>query len=129
MKSEEELAAKLGMYEQHIRQIQQQFQAVEESIVELNSLDFGLDEIKNSVGKEILAPIGRGIFVKAELKSDDLTVNVGDKNFVGKSILETKKIIKEQMKRLNETREELEKRMDEIQEEAKDLIIQSQGEN
>src|SRR3989344_1064205 len=126
MKSEEELAAKLGMYEQHIRQIQQQFQAVEESIVELNSLDFGLDEIKNSVGKEILAPIGRGIFVKAELKSDDLTVNVGDKNFVGKSILETKKIIKEQMKRLNETREELEKRMDEIQEEAKDLIIQSQ---
>ena len=129
MKSEEELAAKLGMYEQHIRQIQQQFQAVEESIVELNSLDFGLDEIKNSVGKEILAPIGRGIFVKAELKSDDLTVNVGDKNFVGKSIPDTKKIIKEQMKRLNETREELEKRVDEIREEAKDLIIQSQAED
>ena len=116
------------MFEQQMRQLQQQFQAVEESLNELVSLDAGLDEMKGSIGKGVLAQVGRGIFVEAEIKSEDLTVNVGDKNFVKKSIPETKKILQEQIGKLNSIREELESKMDEVQEEAKNLILKAQEE-
>ena len=125
-KEQQELLFKLSMSEQHIRQLQQQLQAVEESVIELNSLDFGLDEIKGSVGKEILAPLGRGIFVKAKLLSEELIVDVGSKNFVKKSIPETKKIIKEQTEKLQEIKKELEEKVDEINGELTKIIFEAQ---
>jgi len=125
---EQEITARFAKYEQQIRQLQQQFQAVEESIVELNILDLGLDNLSGKVGEEIMAPIGRGIFVKAELKSEELTVDIGNQNLVKKSIPETKKILKTQITKLGEIKKELENKMDEIQEEAKEFIMGMQGE-
>ena len=122
---QQELLFKLSMSEQHIRQLQQQLQAVEESIMELKSLDFGLDEIRGSIGKEILAPLGRGIFVKAKLLSEDLTVDVGSKNLVKKSVPETKKIIKEQTEKLQEIKKELEEKVDEINRELTKIIFEA----
>lgn len=104
---QQELMFKLGMFEQQIQQIQQQVQAVEQGIVEMNSLNFGLDELVGKEGKEILAPIGRGIFVKSKLISEKLTVDVGGKNFVKKTIPETKKIIEEQIKKLEDVKKDL----------------------
>ena len=126
-KNQQQLLFKLSMFEQQIRQLQQQLQAVEKNIEELGSLDFGLDEIKNSEGKEILASFGRGIFVKAKIVPDDLMVDVGSKNFVKKSIPDTKKIIREQIKKLEEIKGELEKKIEEINEKATEMIINAQG--
>ena len=104
---QQELMFKLGMFEQQIQQLQQQVQAVEQGIVEMNSLNFGLDELVGKEGKEILAPIGRGIFVKSKLISEELTVDVGGRNFVKKTIPETKKIIEEQIKKLEDVKKDL----------------------
>lgn len=104
---QQELMFKLSMFEQQIQQIQQQVQAVEQGIVEMNSLNFGLDELVGKEGKEILAPIGRGIFVKSKLISEKLTVDVGGRNFVKKTIPETKKIIEEQIKKLEDVKKDL----------------------
>ena len=125
-KSEQELMLKFGMFEQQIQQFQQQLQAVEQGIVELTSLNFGLDELKGSKGREILSPIGRGIFAKTELVSEDLTVDVGSKNFVKKSIPETKKIIEEQIKKLNEIKEDLDKNLENINKELRKTILEAQ---
>jgi len=116
-KENQELMIKLGMFEQQIQQLRQQLQAVEESIIEITSLNYGLDELENSAGKEILAPMGRGIFVKTKLLSDKLIVDVGGKNFVNKSIPETKKIIENQIKKLNKIKEDLNKNIEEINQE------------
>lgn len=116
-KENQELVIKLGMFEQQIQQLRQQLQAVEESIIEITSLNYGLDELENSTGKEILAPMGRGIFVKTKLLSDELTVDVGGKNFVNKSIPETKKIIENQIKKLNKIKEDLNRNIEEINQE------------
>jgi prefoldin subunit 5 len=70
-KGQQELMFKLSMFEQQIQQLQQQLQAVEQGIVDMNSLSMGLEELKGSKGKEILAPIGRGIFAKARHKKDN----------------------------------------------------------
>jgi len=113
-KNQEELMYKLSMYEQQIQQLQQQLQAVEQAIIEMNSLVLGLDELVGKEGKEILAPIGRGIFVKTKLISEDLTVDVGGKNFVKKSVPETKKLIQDQVEKLEEVKNELEGNLEEI---------------
>ncbi len=104
---QQEMMFKLSMFEQQMQQLQQQLQAVEQGIVEMQSLSMGLDELVGSKDKEILAPIGRGIFVKTKLLSEELTVDVGGKNFVKKSIPEAKKIIEEQIKKLEDVKKEL----------------------
>lgn len=124
--AQQELVFKLSMFEQQIQQLHQQLQLVEKNILDLNSLDFGIDEIKGSVGKEILGQLGRGIFVKANITSEDLIVDVGNKNFVKKSISDTKKIIKEQIEKLHQIEKELKDKIEEINEEMTELVLEAQ---
>ena len=113
---------KLQMFEQQAQQIQQQLQAVEQAIAEMDSLNLGLDELVGSKNKEIMAPIGRGIFVKTKLLSEELTVDVGGKNFVKKSIPGAKKLIDMQIKKLAEVKKELEDNLEMLGKELRDAM-------
>ncbi len=124
--NQQELMFKLQMFEQQLQQIQQQLQAVEQGIVEMNQLNLGLNELVGSEGKEIFAPIGRGIFAKAKLMSEELTVDVGGQNLVKKTIPETKEIIEGQIKKLKEAKKDLEKAMSEVNTEFMKLIEEAQ---
>ncbi len=110
----EELNRKFGIFEQQIRQIQEQLQAVENAIFEMDIIDSGLGEIEGKTGEEIMAPIGKGIFVKAKLLSEELTVDVGDKHFIKKTIPDTQKLIRDQVENLGKMKNELEKSLDKI---------------
>jgi len=123
---QQELMFKLSMYEQQIQQIQQQLQAVEQGIMDLSTLSLGLDDIKDGKDKEIFAPIGRGIFVKAKMLSEDLTVDVGGKNFVKKSIPDTKKIITDQIQKLEEVKKELNDNLEKVSNEVTGIIAEAQ---
>ena len=125
-KNQQEFIFKLSMFEQQIQQIQKQLQAIEQGIIELSSLNFGLDELKKGVNKEIFASIGRGIFVRAKILSEDLTVDVGGKNFVQKSIPQTKELIEEQIKKLEEIKKELENNLEEISKELDKTMLEAQ---
>lgn len=139
-KNQEELFFQLNMFEQQIQQLQQQLHAVEQGIIELNFLNTGLDELvgsgpskmgedsnESSEGKEILAPIGKGIFVNAKLLSEELIVNIGGGNFVKKSILETKKILEGQIKKLEQVKDELEKNLEQLGEEVRNIMGQAES--
>jgi prefoldin alpha subunit len=128
MENEQEIMIKLQMFEQQMQQLQQQLQAVEESVIDLNSLGIGLDELKGSKGKEIMAPLGRGIFVKAKLLSEDLTVDVGGKNFVKKNIGDTKKIVDEQLVKLEEIKKDLNNNLEQLGEELTKTFAEAQKE-
>jgi prefoldin alpha subunit len=108
----QEIVFQLSMLEQQLQQLQQQLQAVSRGITELESLNLGLDEIKGSNDKEIFAQVGRGIYVKAKIISEDLTVNIGNNNFVSKNVPETKELIIEQIKKLKDVETELEKNIE-----------------
>ncbi|HTZ42184.1 MAG TPA: prefoldin subunit alpha [Candidatus Omnitrophota bacterium] len=108
MAENQEIVFKLSMFEQQIQQLQQQYEAVERGLIELQSLHLNLDEIPNSIDKEIFAQIGKGIYVKAKIISDKLIVNVGENNFVNRDVPEAKKLIEEQIKKLNSIKTELE---------------------
>src|SRR3972149_5505795 len=113
----QEIIFKLSMFEQQLQQLQQQLHAVENGIAELQSLHLGLDELPGSVDKDIRARIGRGIYAKAKITSEELIVNVGENNFVNKSIPETKKMIEEQISKLREVEKELEGSLEETNKE------------
>ncbi|MBI4116682.1 prefoldin subunit alpha [Candidatus Pacearchaeota archaeon] len=122
----QELIFKLSIFEQQIRQLQQQISAVDEGIIELETLDFGIDELKTSKGKEILAPVGRGIFIKAKVESEDLTVDVGGRVFVKKSVEDTQETIKKQIEKLKEVKDELNKNLEEIGKEVERVMKENQ---
>lgn len=122
---EQELIYKLSIYEQQIRQLQEQLQAVEKAIVEINSLGIELDEIKGKEGQEILASVGKGIFAKAKLVSDELLVGVGAGNFVKKSISETKELINKQIEKLEEAKKDLNNNLETMGKEIEEIIGES----
>jgi prefoldin alpha subunit len=114
---QQELIFKFSMYERQIREIQQQLEAIERGIVDLNTLNMGLNDLIGSKDKEIYAQLGKGIFVNAKMNSEDLNVDIGDGNFVKKSIPDTQKLIGEQTKKLNEIKRELETSLEDIEKE------------
>ncbi len=122
----EELNQKFRVYEQQIRQIQEQLQAIEQAILDMNQINLGLDEIPKNKDSEILAPIGRGIFVSAKVVSEELTVDVGEGTYVKKSIPETKEIILEQIEKLNLMKDDLEMELEKINEEITLIMQESQ---
>jgi len=115
--NQQELIFKLSMFEQQIQQLQQQLQAVEQGVMEMEALSHGLGELVGSVDKEILAPIGRGIFVKSKLLSEDLIVDIGNKTFVKKNIPDTQSLIKEQLVKLESVKMQLENSLEQVSEE------------
>ncbi|MCW8965915.1 MAG: prefoldin subunit alpha [Candidatus Pacearchaeota archaeon] len=125
--NQQELMMKLQMFEQHMQQLQQQLQAVEQGIVDLGNLNLGLDELVNGKDKEVMSLIGKGIFAKTKLVSEELLVDVGGKNFVTKSIPETKKMIIEQLEKLNEAKSELNMAMNKVGEDFQKMIMEAQG--
>jgi prefoldin alpha subunit len=124
---EQEIMMKLGFFEQQIRQIQQQIQAIEQGIIEMNSLNIGLEEIQGKKDEEIFAPLGRGIFAKAKLVSEELLVNVGSGNLVNKSIPETQKLIEEQIKKLEEIKIEMNNNLENLGKEMESMMMEARG--
>lgn len=123
---EQETMFKLQMFDQHIQQIQKQLEAIERGIFEMNELNMGLDDLVNSEGKEIFAPIGRGIFARAKLLSEELHVDIGEGNIVKKTIPETKEIISNQIKKLEDAKKELERAFEESNKELMKLVAEAQ---
>lgn len=123
---ERELTHKFMMFEQQIRLIQEQLQAVEQAIIELKSLNMGLDELIGKTNSEIMSPVGRGIYAKAKLISEELLVDIGNKNLVKKTIPETKKIVEEQTSKLETIKSELEEEMEKINTELTNVFMEHQ---
>jgi prefoldin alpha subunit len=122
----QQLAVQFQMFEQQIRMLQEQLQAVEQAIIELGSLNLSLDELIGKKDSDILAPVGRGIYASAKLLSEEFLVDIGNKNFVKKSIPETKKILQEQIKKLEKVREELNGELDKINTELTNVFMEHQ---
>lgn len=105
---QQEIIYRLQIMEQQLQQLQQQMQSVDKGIIELESLNIGMDEIPKSQESEIFAQIGKGIYARAKIISDELLVNIGENSFVNRSVSETKKMIQQQTQKLKEIKKELE---------------------
>ena len=107
--------------QQESERFEQQINAINMQISELDELKEGLD-LEN---KEILANIGKGIFVKANVKEKELFVNIGNNIVVKKNKEQTQEIIIEQILKLKQIKAQLLAAIEEVNHQLGHLIEQA----
>lgn len=121
--AKEEIIFKLSMLEQQANEIKQQIEAVNSQINELENLKSSLGKLKQG---EILAPLGRGIFIKTKLEDDKVLVNVGSNVMVRKTPGETAEIISQQVDEMEKIKIRLLENIEEINHQLTDLVQEAQ---
>lgn len=124
--AKEELLIKLSMLEQQANEQAEKVQAIDNQVNELESLKLSLKKMEKSKGKEMLAPLGRGIFLKTEVKEDKVFVNVGSRTLVKKTFSEAAEIVDAQIKEMENLKHQLMHNIDEINQNLRDLVEEAQ---
>ncbi|MEM1577444.1 MAG: prefoldin subunit alpha [Candidatus Pacearchaeota archaeon] len=97
----EDKSLKLLLLDQELRKIEEQYKMIDQSILEITNIKINLDEMKYNKEKEILANVGEGIFVKAEIKDKDkVFVNLGQGIVIETTIDEAKEILEKRIDEL-----------------------------
>ena len=123
----EEYLLKLSMMEQEANKIEEQIKIVNQQVAELESLKLSVKKIDGSE-KEILAPLGKGIFVKSDIKDKNLFVNIGAGVVVKKKPEEVIGLIDRQLDELNNIREELVNALEGVNAGVQELVEQARKE-
>ncbi len=103
----EELMQELEEVNRESADLDEKLKIVDQQLNELKGFLAALEEIGNNKEKEILASLGKGVYIKSSLSDEKLFVEVGSGVLVRKSIPETKEIVEQQTKRLNMIRTQL----------------------
>lgn len=124
----QESVIKFQLMEQESNQLNDQLQIIEHNLNEMLELKASLKEIDKKDVKEILANLGKKIYIPVEIKSKELMVDVGKGHYVKKTIEETIKIIENQLDRFMEGKTQIMARLEELQEEMQELVREIEGE-
>jgi len=112
---EQEKFLRLALLEQEIKGLEQQLLAIEQQLVELQLVRLSLEDLASAKeGEELLAGLGKGIFVRTKLIDKELFVDVGSKTVLKKSISEAKTILDKDIKKKLEARNAITKEIEEI---------------
>ena len=90
--------------------LQQKIQVLEHQLKELNDVKIGLE----SLGDEMLFPLGAGVFVKGKRSSENLLVNIGKGVVVEKEVSDVVKTVSDQLTRLEEISVKMNSEMGEV---------------
>jgi prefoldin alpha subunit len=122
----EELLMRLSMLEQQANEFAEKIQAIDNQTNELESLKLSLIKMEKSKGREMLAPLGRGIFLKTEVKDEKVFVNVGSKSLVKKTFSEAAEIVDEQISSMNEIKHQFMHNIEHINGQLSSLVEEAQ---
>ncbi|HUS49918.1 MAG TPA: prefoldin subunit alpha [Candidatus Paceibacterota bacterium] len=124
--AKEEIILRLSILEQEINKFQEQLQLIEQNILELQNLQHSLQELQNTKEKQMLANLGKNIFIKTEILDKNLIVDVGNKIFIKKNIPETIKIIENQLLKLMQAKNQVLGKMQQLQGQAQEIIAEAE---
>ena len=118
--AKEDYLMKLSMMQQEAERMQEQVGIVNSQIAEFEVLKLSLENIDKSKEKEMLANLGKGVFIKTKVEEKELFVNVGEGVVVRKNADEACRIIDRQISQLKELKtsmlQEIEKINSQLQE-------------
>lgn len=114
LSKEEELSMKFQQFERQLSQLQEQLHVVEEGIADLHTLHTGLDDLREANQREVLAPLGRGIFAPARVTDTTLYVDIGSRLFIRATPETTKGLISDQLEKLDQVKQELNEAAQEV---------------
>ena len=130
MPGQQEALQRFGQLQQQSKQLQEQLEQINQQIQEFEDLKRSIDNIKNSKNKEMLAPVGKGVFFKSELKDNKLFVGVGSNIVVRREPSKAKDIVEKQIKRMEEVKEDLTSEIEKINGQFQDMMSELQkGQN
>jgi len=124
-KMDQQKIMQIQMMEQEGQQLNEQLQMIDRNITEMNELKESLVEIEKGEDN-ILANLGKGIYLPVEIKDRKLVVEVGRGNYVKKSIKDTEKVVEEQVLKLSEGKGQIMTRLNGLQMEMQGLIMEFQ---
>ena len=109
----EEIVNQLNIYKNQSEVLQQQVEAIQGSIAEIEILESTLEDVKDKDSLETLVPVGAGSFMNAEIKkTDEIIMSVGAGVAISKTVDEAKETIVSQKEELKES---LNKMIDSLQ--------------
>lgn len=120
---------------QQLQQLQQQSQQIQEYLQQLDETKEQIQASKEAVrgleeveeGKEILARVGAGAYVKAEIKNPEKVVsNIGGDVFEERSNEGAADVLQNQLTIVKDTQQELESQMQDIQQQMQQIQQQMQ---
>ena len=79
---------------------------IDQQIQELQTFKYNLDKIKHNNEQEMLAALGKGVFVRSQMKEDRFFVDVGAGVLVKKDSAQVISIIDQQIMKLGEMRQQ-----------------------
>ncbi|MBM3233819.1 prefoldin subunit alpha [Candidatus Pacearchaeota archaeon] len=126
--SKEEILFKLSLIEQQSNEIKQQIETIDSQTGELENLKSCFKNIEKSKNKEMLANLGRGVFIKTKIDDEKLFVNVGSKIVVRKTPEETSKIIDKQIEEMNDLKENFVHNLEHLNSELAELVEEARKE-
>ncbi len=124
----EDYLLRLSMLEQESGKTEEQINLINQQISQLEALKLSLEKFETAKEKDILAPLGKGIFFKSELKEKELFVNIGAGVVVKKKPKETAEIIDRQIKEMNEIKEQLAQNIQRIAMQVQEVVEEAQKE-
>tara|TARA_Y100000310_G_scaffold336305_1_gene420454 strand:- start:706 stop:1086 length:381 start_codon:yes stop_codon:yes gene_type:complete len=124
--AKEDYLLQLSMLEQEAKKLHENMQVIDQQVQELEVLKASLSNLDDK--KEILANLGRGIFIKSQIQEKELFVNVGSGIVLKKSPEDTQKIIEKQVLQLQEIKKELADNIEQINIQVQELVVKAQKE-
>lgn len=111
------------------RRLEENLQLVDNQILELEEFRKSFEFLIKSKNNEILASLGRGVFIKSEIKDKEkLFVEVGAGVVVMKTPEETLEIVKEQISRLQEARIQIASQLKVYSKQLQEFLESARGE-
>lgn len=100
----DEIVNELNMYKSQAELLQQQVEAIQASLTEVEVLESTLDDINDKKSLETMVPVGAGSFMNAEIRNtDEVIMSVGAGVAIKKSAEEAKETLASQKEELNDS--------------------------
>ncbi len=112
---QQQVLMQLSALQQQSEKLEQQLEVINEQLNEMQVLKQGIKNLEKKESKDILANIGKGIYVDAELKSKELLVEIGNKIVVKKTPKETIEVIDKQTEQLEDIKNQFLDQLQEVQ--------------
>ncbi len=104
------------------QELEEKLNLIMQQVSELEEFGKSLKDLDENKENEILAGLGKGVFISAEIKNKELFVGVGSGIFVKKKPSEAREVIKGQVLGLMKMREDLSLKIENINQGLQELM-------
>lgn len=125
--NEQELFMQAQMLEQELQRVAQHRKAIEEELQQTELFNAQMKDLPNAKDKMLLAPLGRGVFAKTQMKTGNLLVQVGAGFVVERELKEVTELMARNVLQLKNAFMQLQTQEEFYVSQMQQLLVQAQS--